>query len=518
MEAVVKARNVRLIPKKIDSSSIASSGNFKQKRVCAYARVSTDSEEQATSYNAQVDYYTNLIKQKPNWIYVDTFADEGISGTSTKKRDGFNKMISEALAGKIDLIITKSISRFARNTVDTLQTIRKLKEHNVEVFFEKENIYSLDGKGEVMLSILSSLAQEESRSISANTTWGIRKQFADGKVKLSTKYFLGYDRDDDGKLIVNKEQAEVIRLIYKMYLMGDSTWEIKKKLERMKIKSPAGKDIWRVNTVVSILTNEKFKGDALLQKYYTVDFLTKKKAVNKGEVTQYYVTDDHEAIIDKKTFDAVQVEIKNRKRGYSGLNEFNSRVICGECGASYGRYIWHSNQKNRKIVYRCNHKYSNDIICKSKAIEPDRIKKFFVDEFNKINKSEHYRNIKIAIDTLCDTTAEEEKLQKLIKKRDEIIEKDNKLMETFSTSGADCTAEHDKLSKEFEKTQNEISEVEAKISEKNDKKKSIELYESELKKAPKKITEFDNVLFAMLVDKIIVHKDKTLEMVWKGNA
>ena len=515
MEAVVKAKNVRVIPRRIDNISLASDDNFKKKRVCAYARVSTDSEEQATSYTAQVDYYTNFIKQKPNWIYVDTFADEGISGTSTKKRDGFNKMISEALAGKIDLIITKSISRFARNTVDTLQTIRKLKEHNVEVFFEKENIYSLDGKGEVMLSILSSLAQEESRSISANTTWGIRKQFADGKLRISTTNFLGYDKDDTGRLIVNKKEAEVIKLIYKMYLLGNSTWKIKKELERLKIKTPAGKNVWRINTIVSILSNEKFKGDALLQKYYTVDFLTKKQAKNKGEIAQYYVTDDHEPIIDKKTFDAVQLELKRRKIDYSGINEFCSRVVCGECGAPFGRRVWHSNDKYRKEVYMCTHKYKNEKVCDTGVVTADDIKKFFVDEFNKINKSEHFRNIKIVIDTLCNTMAEEEKIQRLEKERDVVIEKDNKLMEIISSSGADRTTEHEELSKQFDKIQSEIAEIETIIEEKNDKRKKIQLYERELKNAPRKITEFNNTLFVMLVDKIVVNKGK-MEMVWKG--
>lgn len=514
MEAVVTAKNVRFIPRKVDASSIGSNENFKKKRVCAYARVSTDSEEQVTSYTAQVDYYTNLIKQKPNWVYVDTFADEGISGTSTKKRDGFNRMIKDALDGKIDLIITKSISRFARNTVDTLQTIRKLKEHNVEVFFEKENIYSLDGKGEVMLSILSSLAQEESRSISANTTWGIRKQFADGKIRMSTKNFLGYDKNEDGKLVINKKQAETVKLIYKMFLLGYSSYKIKKELEKQRIKSPGGKDKWYINTIVSILTNEKFKGDALLQKHYTVDFLTKKQAKNKGEVPQYYVTDDHEPIIDKKTFDLVQVELKKRDLNYSSNDIFVNKIVCGECGASFGRRVWHSNDKYRKVVYRCNHKYKNGKVCDTGFVTEEEIKQLFIEEFNKINKNEHLKNIPLIIDTLCDITEEKVELDKLIKERDKVVDKDNKLMELNSTTVDDYTKEHEKLSKEFEKLQSKISEIEGKIEAKSDKRKVIEMYAQEIENAPKKVTEFDSVLFAMLVDKVVVHKNKK-EIKWK---
>ncbi len=190
----------------------------KKRRVAGYARVSTDHEEQQTSYEAQVDYYTSYIKGREDWEFVSVYTDEGISATSTTKRSGFNKMVEDALAGHIDLIITKSVSRFARNTVDSLTTIRKLKEHKVECYFEKENIWTFDSKGELLLTIMSSLAQEESRSISENVTWGQRKRFADGKVTVPFKRFLGYDRGEDGNLVINEEQAEIVRKIYGMFL------------------------------------------------------------------------------------------------------------------------------------------------------------------------------------------------------------------------------------------------------------------------------------------------------------
>lgn len=231
-------------------------------------------------------------------FYILTMSgDEGISGTSTKYRTGFNQMIEGALDGKIDLIVTKSISRFARNTVDSLVTIRKLKEHGVECFFEKENIYTFDSKGELLITIMSSIAQEESRSISENVTWGQRKRFADGKVSMPYKHFLGYCKGPDGQPQIVEKEAAVVRSIYLMFLEGHAPTYIAKMLTDKGIPTPTGKTRWSCSSVESILTNEKYKGDALLQKKFTVDFLTKKQKVNEGEVPQYYVTDSHESIV-----------------------------------------------------------------------------------------------------------------------------------------------------------------------------------------------------------------------------
>lgn len=269
-----------------------------KRKVAAYARVSTDNEEQLTSYAAQISYYTDYINGREDWEFVKVYTDEGISGCSTKRREGFQAMVADALAGKIDLIITKSVSRFARNTVDSLTTIRSLKEHNVECYFEKENIWTFDGKGELLLTIMSSISQEEARSISENVTWGQRKRFSDGKVSLAYSRFLGYDKGPDGKMVINPEQAETVRLIYGLFLEGMTPHTIALTLTERDIKTPSGKDKWNAATVRRILTNEKYKGDALLQKEFTVDFLTKKTKKNCGEIPQYYIEDDHEAIID----------------------------------------------------------------------------------------------------------------------------------------------------------------------------------------------------------------------------
>lgn len=227
--------------------------------MAGYARVSTDRDEQLTSYEAQVEYYTHYIKGRSDWKFAGIYTDEGISGTNTKHREGFKRMIADALAGKIDLIITKSVSRFARNTVDSLTTVRKLKDKGIEIYFEKENIWTLDAKGELLITIMSSLAQEESRSISENVTWGHRKRFADGKVSLAFSHFLGYDKGPNGNLVVNKEQAKIVKLIYRLYLSGYTFHSIAKELTEQKIPTPAGCKIWRANTIRSILMNENIK-------------------------------------------------------------------------------------------------------------------------------------------------------------------------------------------------------------------------------------------------------------------
>lgn len=235
------ARSVTVIPPTINPLTHLSKVAVQKRRVAGYARVSTDSDEQFTSYEAQVDYYTQYIKRNPEWEFVKVYTDEGISGTNTKHRIGFNEMIADAMSGKIDLIVTKSVSRFARNTVDSLVTIRKLKEKGVEVYFEKENIYTFDGKGELLLTIMSSLAQEESRSISENVTWGQRKRFADGKVSVAYSRFLGYDKGPDGRMVINPAEAETVKKIYRLFLEGMTPYGISRQLEADGDLSPSHK-------------------------------------------------------------------------------------------------------------------------------------------------------------------------------------------------------------------------------------------------------------------------------------
>ncbi|AOZ72031.1 recombinase family protein [Boudabousia tangfeifanii] len=339
------------------------------KRVAGYARVSTDNEDQASSYQAQVDYYTTFITDHPGWELVKVYTDEGITGTSTAKRAGFRTMVADALAGKIDLIVTKSVSRFARNTVDSLTTVRKLKDAGVEVYFQRENIWTLDSKGELLITIMSSLAQEEARSISENVTWGHRKRFADGKVTIPYGSFLGYEKGQDGGLVINPEQAKVVRLIYALCLEGKTPRAIATTLQNLGVPTARGKKRWHAATIRSILTNEKYKGDALLQKTYTRDFLTKERITNQGEVAQYYVTGSHEPIIEPAVWDYAQTLInpptqrgtiggkKSRKHALSGT------IKCGQCGGWYGSKTWHAGTKYQRTIWRCNNKYENHTHC-----------------------------------------------------------------------------------------------------------------------------------------------------------
>lgn len=341
----------------------ADTGVKPKRRVAAYCRVSTLSEEQETSLVAQQDYYYKYIMGREDWEFVNIYYDDGISGLSFHNREGFNRMIEDALSGRIDLIITKSLSRFARNTVDTLVIIRKLKAQNIEVYFEKEDIYTLDSKGEFLITLMSSLAQEESRSMSENITWGHRKRFADGIYHMPYSHFLGYDKGPNGTPVINQEQAQVVRLIYIQFLLGDTTYAIGNYLEEQGIQTPAGEGKWSATTVESILTNEKYKGDALLQKRFTTDFLTKRQKKNEGEVPQYYVSGGHEAIVNPATFDLVQEVIERRKaigRRYSCTSAYTTVLKCACCGTLYGRKTLHSNDKYRAEFWRCSRFYDGN--------------------------------------------------------------------------------------------------------------------------------------------------------------
>lgn len=356
-----------------------------KRRVAAYARVSTDYEEQITSYQAQVRFYTNYIQSRSDWQFVDVYTDEGISALNTKKRDGFNRMIADALDGRIDLIITKSVSRFARNTVDSLSTIRKLKEHNVECYFEKENIWTFDGKGELLISIMSSLAQEESRSISENVTWGHRKRFAEGRVTMCYGSFLGYRKGEDGTPEIVPEEAEIVRYIFRHFIKGQTPYKIAAELTAQGVPTPGGKQKWTTGTIKSILTNEKYKGDALLQKKFTVDFLTKKTKRNEGEVQQYYVENSHPAIITPEEFDLVQAEFEKRAKcgkQYSNTSIYASKILCGDCGGYFGAKVWHSNSKYRRVIYQCNSKFKNEHFCTTPHLYEQEIQQKFLQAFS----------------------------------------------------------------------------------------------------------------------------------------
>ena len=374
-------RRVTIIEPIRQKTGSATTGAAEKLRVAAYARVSTEQDEQQSSYEAQVDFYTHYIQSNPNWEFVSVFADEGITGTNTKKRDGFNPMIQNAMNGEIDLILTKSISRFARNTVDTLQTVRNLKAAGVEVIFEKENLHTFDPKCEMMLTIMSSLAQEESRSISENVRWGKQKSMRDGKVTLAYSHFLGYKKGKDGRPEIVEEEAVIIRQIYDLFLSGKTINEIAATLTKMRVPTPTGRAKWSVSTVKSILSNEKYKGEALLQKTYTVDYLTKEVRKNNGEVMSVRVHNSHDPIIEPEVFDRVQemlAEYTKRRAKVRTKHPFAGKLICGDCGEFYGHKVWRLRSTGEHYdVWYCNHKYDGDKVCDSPRLRETEVKEAF---------------------------------------------------------------------------------------------------------------------------------------------
>ncbi|MCI1693310.1 recombinase family protein [Aneurinibacillus aneurinilyticus] len=366
-----------------------------KKRVCAYCRVSTDSEEQKESYENQLNHYTRYIQSNPDWEFVDIYADEGISGTNTKNRTEFKRMIQDAREGKIDLILTKSISRFSRNTMDLLKYVRELRSKGIAVLFEKENINTLDSAGEVFLTIFSSIAQDESRNISENSRWGIVKGFQNGKVFCNTTRFLGYDKDEDGELIINEEEAKIVRRIYQEYLEGKSYQAIANGLEADGIKTATGNTKWWDSTITGILTNEKYYGALLQQKTITVDFLTHKRVKNIGQERQFFIEENHEPIISKEIFDKVQKEkerrallkgnVKGERKKYSSKYAFSGKVYCSKCGNTHKRRTWNSNNTSRKVVWQCK-TYINEgkDACNAKAVDEQVLQDAFVRVFNRM--------------------------------------------------------------------------------------------------------------------------------------
>ena len=366
MEATMTLdRRVRVIPATKTQGAIHSTHNGK-KRVAAYCRVSTDSEEQLNSYEAQKSYYTQKIEDSPDWEMAGIYADEGITGTSLKKRTEFKKMITACKRGHIDLIITKSLSRFARNTVDCLETVRLLKANGIGVYFEKENINTLTESSEFLITLFSGFAQAESESLSKNVAWGKAKSAEAGKVTFQYKKMLGYRRGADGQPEIVPEEAEVIKRIYHRYLDGCTLGQIKRELDADKVPTAQGVDSWSPAIIHNILTNEKYIGDALLQKTYITDCISKKVKKNQGERAMYYVENNHPAIISREVFDQVRNEMTRRsskrkvlqKSGktelgkYSGKYALTELLVCGECGSPYKRVTWARNGKKR-IVWRC---------------------------------------------------------------------------------------------------------------------------------------------------------------------
>lgn len=470
-----------------------------------------------------VAYYTQYIKRNPEWEFVKVYTDEGISGTNTKHRIGFNEMIADAMSGKIDLIVTKSVSRFARNTVDSLVTIRKLKEKGVEVYFEKENIYTFDGKGELLLTIMSSLAQEESRSISENVTWGQRKRFADGKVNLPYKQFLGYRKGADGFPEVVPEEAIVVHRIYTRFMEGLTPGAIAKELTADGIPTPSRKQRWQTSTVESILQNEKYKGAALLQKCFTVDFLTKKRKVNEGEVPQYYVEHSHEPIITPEEFDKVQTELARRKqisRQYSGKSIFSSRIVCGDCGSYFGSKVWNSTSKYRRVIWQCNGKFKGEHKCETPHLDEETIKARFVTALNAIieSKDNILEDCRLMQATLTDCTGIDTEIESLLEEIDVVTELTKRCIAENSQTAQnqeEYAARYNGFVERYEKAKAQLEQLRATKAAREAQAEAIGAFMFEVQELDA-LTEFDEKLWLTVIDTVTVHADGRMTFKFRG--
>ncbi|NLX70665.1 MAG: recombinase family protein [Clostridiales bacterium] len=504
-------KNITVIPARARVGNTVKAEDRPKLRVAAYCRVSTDSEEQATSYEAQVEHYTNYINGNADWEFAGIYADDGITGTNTKKRDEFNRMIEDCMEGKIDMVITKSISRFARNTLDCLKYIRQLKDKNIPVFFEKENINSMDSKGEIMLTIMASLAQQESQSLSQNVKLGFQFRYQQGEVQVNHNRFLGYTKDENKRLVIVPEEAEVVKRIYREYLDGASLLQIARGLEADGILTAANKRKWRPETLKKILQNEKYIGDALLQKTYTIDFLSKKRVVNNGIVPQYYVENSHEPIIPREFFMQVQEEMVRRanlqagksgkRRVYSSKYALSSIVYCGECGDIYRRVHW-NNRGCKSIVWRCVSRLEEKgSDCSSRTINEATLQEAVVKAINEVLGSK---------DTFL-TVLQENIAAVLNEDNDQTIQEiENRLNELQQEllRLVNAKADYQKVADEIYRLRELKQNILTENAEREGKRERIKEMMEFLHEQSVELQEYDEQLVRRLIEKITIYDEK----------
>ena len=494
--------------------------------VGAYCRVSTDTEEQQGSYNSQVNHYTEKIKSTPGWRFVKVYGDEGISGTNADNRPGFQEMMQDCKNGKIDLIITKSISRFSRNVTVTLEVARKLRDKGIGIFFEKENLNTLHYTSESLLAIFSSLAQAESESMSENIKMGREYRYKQGECCYNMGKIFGFNQDSNGIVTINEEQAVVVRLIYEGYLNGMSIGGIIKDLQERKIPSPTGKEKWSPGTVERILSSEKYKGDFLARKTFTVDPISKKKKKNTGQVSQYLITNHHPAIIEPEKFDMVQSEMtrrgcikKNDKKKhygkYSGKFPFNNLIICGDCGAKYRRTMWVEKNGEKKPVWRCVNRIQNGkTYCRrSVSISDTYLTKKTVEAINIIYKSRSRVKdiLKCSIASLMGDTE-----QPMITKNTARLEELSDLMRDaiFKNATGEMTPEElekicYEVKTESEKLRKENEEYEMTRKMKSAESSKLKQIFKAIDEMAEELTEIDNTLVRNIIEKMeVIAKDK----------
>lgn len=528
------APNVKIIPAKVQTAE--SRNRYHQLRVAAYCRVSTEQEEQQNSYNAQITYYTDLINRKKEWTMAGVFADEGISGTQAKKRPEFLKMIRMCKKQKIDLVIVKSISRFARNTVDCLEYVRQLKDLGIGVIFEKENINTLTMPSEFMIALYGSFAQAESESISKNVSWGMHKAYAEGKVTFQYKHLLGYRKGDNGKPEIVPEEAETVKMIFELFLDGFSMADIAKRLTILERKTAHGKTEWHREIISSILKNEKYVGDALLQKSFTVDCISKKVKKNNGERPMYLVTDHHDAIIDRDTYNRVQQELARRtskrkisdktltEQGkYTSKYALSELLICGNCGTPYRRCTWTSRGK-KQIVWRCISRleHGKKYCSESPTIQEDKLHRAILQTVNEYLgcRDEIAKILKANIGSILECQGHREILS-FEKRLKELDKARNDLISLIASGGCD----EDKLDSEFAKIFNEEQSINKRLEELKQKAQMSADTQSKIDSAMELIEQekfkldiFDNIIIRKLIECVKVLSKEELLIIFKGGV
>lgn len=490
-------------------------------RVAPYARVSTDSEEQLNSYKSQVTYYTDLVKKREDWVLVDIYADEAITGTQVTKRENFQRMINDCMDGKIDMIITKSISRFARNTLDTLKFVRMLKEKNIAVFFEDENINTLTMDGELLLVILSSVAQQEVENISANVKKGLKMKMKRGEL-VGFQSCLGYDYDPHDKSIsINEAEADIVRYIFERYIDGAGAYVISKELTKLGYKTKNGNTEWHDTAVLGIIKNEKYKGDVLQGKTFTVDPISKRRLDNYGEEDQFYVKNHHEPIISEEVFEKVQAILSKRganRRGvekgkrvkYSRKFAFSSKLECAFCGSNLSRRNWHSGSDHEKVIWQCvtATKKGKKYCPPSKAIEEKLLEDAFIESYKLLcnNNSDVLDELVKRMETVLSSNDFQKRLIKVENEIHAVEQKRNKLVDMRLEETID-KATYEKKYSELESVLEGLSiereQLEQSSNEEINMEKRVEHFRKVLENN-EILTTFDRCVFESIIDKVII--------------
>ena len=511
----------------------------RQLRVAAYCRVSTDDEELLTSYEAQKNYYTDKIMTNREWTIAGIFADEGITGTSARKRPEFLRMIRQCKQGKIDIVLTKSISRFARNTVDCLNYVRALKELGIAVIFEKENMNTLEVDSEILITMLGAFAQSESESISANVRWGIRQAMKEGKATIQYKYLYGYRKGEDGRPEIIPEQAEVVRKIYNLFLSGTPVRGIQEYLNTSAVPNINGEPKWARSAIDSILTNEKYCGDVLLQKTYIDDCINKKVKKNTGQLPMYLVQNHHEGIISRETFDAAQAELARRSAGkspskknaptgrsrYSSKYALSDRLYCGECGTRYQRCTWRNRDGSKRIVWRCVSRvdYGNKYCHNSPTLDEEPLHRAILAAINSTVKGKDsiIYNLKSAMEKeLAPVAGQQLSLSEIDSQLEQLNTEFSKALAEASESGDQAV--HSDRFREIMQKQTALkaqrNKIQGMLVESGKAATHIEQCRQAAESIPATITEWDEALIRQVVESVTVEMDSKLAVQTKSGT